>query len=90
MTTMTCKKFVLNDAPKTMLEAEALHKEYKCHFGKTYATPEAEKRAIVHLGNAAHRVLMLNASNSVQYEINQFSDMSPMELNKMQTLQHPG
>jgi hypothetical protein len=90
MTTKTSEKFVWNNAPPmTMLDAEALHKDYKRHFGKTYATPEEEKRAIVHLGNAAHRVLMLNASNSsVQYEINEFSDMSPMEFNKMQALQN--
>ena len=89
-------KFVLteSDIPTTMDQAIELHKKFKSHFGKQYDTPDEEKRAIVHLGNAAQRVVRLNAESaqagsSVQYEINEFSDMSPMDIKRMLTYKPP-
>ena len=88
-------KFTLTSAPNTIEQANDLLKDFKFHFGKTYNTDEAAKMAAVNLGNAAQRVMMLNtksakAGSSVQFEINEYSDMSPTEFKqKMLTYKPP-
>jgi C1A family cysteine protease len=87
---MPLEEFVLTSVPKTIEEANELHNQFKLHFGKTYDTPEAEKIAAVNLGNAAQRVMTLNAKSvmagsSVKFGLTRLSDLSPSELKQMLT-----